>query len=426
MPATLQTTSHARTQKLIVQKFGGSSMGTIERIQNVARRAVKTAAEGHQVVVVVSAMQGETDRLLKLASGVSTRPADREIDVLLATGEQVSIALLALAICELGYKARSFLGHQVEIRTDSTHGSARIRSIKADPVHECLRKGEIVVIAGFQGVDQHGNITTLGRGGSDLSAVAMAAALKADSCEIYSDVDGIYTTDPNVYNKARKIPRIGSEEMLELASLGAKVLQTRSVEFALKYNVTLHCRSSFSDGEGSWVVPEMSGLEDAEMKGLEGAVVTAVSCDKNTAKLTVVGIPDTPGAAARLFAPMADAGINIDVIIQNPPQEGRTDVTFTVPRNVADRAVQLLESLQPALGFHSFSVDKSLAKVSVVGAGMVSQPGVAQRTFAALGDAGISILLISTSEIKISCVVEDHFADLAVCVLHDKFELEKT
>ncbi len=415
----------AKTTKLIVQKFGGSSMGSIERIQNVARRAVKTAAEGHQVVVVVSAMQGETDRLLKLAAGVSTRPTDREIDVLLATGEQVSIALLALAIRELGHQARSFLGHQVEIRTDSMHGSARIRSITADPVQECLQNGEIVVIAGFQGVDQHGNITTLGRGGSDLSAVAMAAALNADSCEIYSDVDGIYTTDPNVYNKARKIARIGSEEMLELASLGAKVLQTRSVEFALKYRVPLHCRSSFSDGEGSWVVPEMSGVEGADMKGLEGAVVTAVSCDKNTAKLTIVGIPDQPGAAARLFAPMGDAGINIDVIIQNPPQDGRTDVTFTVPRNVADRAVQLVAGMQAELGFRSCSLDKGLAKVSVVGAGMVSQPGVAQRTFAALGDAGISILLISTSEIKISCVVEERFADAAVRVLHDKFELEK-
>ncbi len=415
-----------KSQKLIVQKFGGSSMGSIERIQNVARRAVKTASEGHQVVVVVSAMQGETDRLLKLAAGVSSRPADREIDVLLATGEQVSIALLALAIRELGFQARSFLGHQVEIRTDSMHGSARIRSIKADPVHECLQNGEIVVIAGFQGVDQHGNITTLGRGGSDLSAVAMAAALKADACEIYSDVDGIYTTDPNVYAKARKIPRIGSEEMLELASLGAKVLQTRSVEFALKYKVTLHCRSSFSDGEGSWVVPEISGLEGAEMKGMEGAVVTAVSCDKNIAKLTIVGMADKPGAAARLFAPMADAGINIDVIIQNPPENGRTDVTFTVPRNAADRAVALIEGLQGELGFVRCSLDKRLAKVSVVGAGMVSQPGVAQRTFAALGDAGINIVLVSTSEIKISCVVEDQFADAAVRVLHDKFELEKT
>ena len=401
-------------------------MATLERIQQVARRAVRTASEGNQVVVVVSAMQGETDRLLKLAGGISSRPTDREIDVLLATGEQVSIALLALAIRELGHQARSFLGHQVEIRTDSMHGRARIRSITADPVHECLQNGEIVVIAGFQGVDQDGNITTLGRGGSDLSAVAMAAALKADACEIYSDVDGIYTTDPNVYSKARKIARIGSEEMLELASLGAKVLQTRSVEFALKYQVTLHCRSTFSDGEGSWVVPEMSGLGSSEMKGLEGAVVTAVSCDKNVAKLTIVGMADKPGAAARLFAPMADAGINIDVIIQNPPLEGRTDVTFTVPRNVADRAVALIEGLQGDLGFLRCSLEKGLAKVSVVGAGMVSQPGVAARTFAALGDAGINILLVSTSEIKISCVVEESRADEAVRVLHDKFELEKT
>ena len=400
-------------------------MATTERIQNVARRAVAARLLGHQVVVVVSAMQGETDRLLALAGRISNRPSDREIDVLLATGEQVSIALLALAIRELGHSARSFLGHQVEIRTDSVHGSARIRSIHAEPVHACLAQGDIVVIAGFQGVDADGNITTLGRGGSDLSAVAMAAALHANACEIYSDVDGIYTTDPNVYAKARKISRIGSEEMLELASLGAKVLQTRSVEFALKYKVALHCRSSFSPGEGSWVIPEMSGLEGAEMKGMEGAVVTAVTCDRNTAKLTIQGIPDVPGAIARLFAPLAEAAINVDVIIQNPPQDGRTDLTFTVPRHVAERAVELMETTRGWLGFDRCTVDTDLAKVSVVGAGMVSQPGVAQRTFAALGAAGINILLISTSEIKISCVVAAQFAELAVRVLHDQFELEK-
>lgn len=410
---------------LIVQKFGGTSMATPERVQNVARRAVATHRAGHQVVVVVSAMAGETDRLLKLAGQVSSRPADREIDVLLATGEQVSIALLALAIGELGVEARSFLGHQVQIRTDSVHGSARIRTIDATPVEEALVKGAIVVVAGFQGVDESGNITTLGRGGSDLSAVAMAAALKADSCEIYSDVDGIYTTDPNIYSKARKIHRISCEEMLELASLGAKVLQARSVEFALKYKVTLHCRSSFSEGEGSWVVPEMSSVEGASMSGMEGAVVTGVACDRNTAKLTVVNIADRPGAVATLFAPLAADHINVDVIIQNPPRDGRTDVSFTVPRNAVNRAIALTETLRETLGFSEIVTERNVAKVSVVGAGMRSQPGVALQAFQALGAAGVNILLISTSEIKISCVIDDRFTELAVRVLHDAFELDR-
>ncbi len=409
---------------LIVQKFGGTSMGGPDRIKNVARRAVATHRAGNQVVVVVSAMAGETDRLLQLAKEISARPSDREIDVLLATGEQVSIALLALAIRELGVEARSLLGHQVQIRTDSVHGSARIRTIEAQPVTEALAMGEIVVVAGFQGVDEHGNITTLGRGGSDLSAVAMAAALHADACEIYSDVDGIYTTDPNIYHKARKLARINCEEMLEMASLGAKVLQTRSVEFALKHKVALHCRSSFSDAEGSWVMPEPLEVQGVTVISMEGIAVTGVTIDAKTAKLTVKGIRDVPGAVAKLFAPLAEHQINVDVIIQNPPTGGLTDVSFTVPSDVADQAFALTQSLQNVLYFQDITIDKNVAKVSVVGAGMRTQPGVALRTFAALGDAGINILLISTSEIKISCVIEASLTAKAVQVLHDAFALE--
>ncbi|MFZ4579261.1 MAG: aspartate kinase [Myxococcota bacterium] len=402
---------------LIVEKFGGTSVGSVDRIRNVARRAVATRNQGHSVVVVVSAMAGETDRLLKLAAQVSTTPDEREVDVLLATGEQVSIALLALAIRDMGHEARSFLGHQVQIRTDSAHGSARIQGIDAQPVLDTLAVGGIVVIAGFQGVDEHGAITTLGRGGSDLSAVAVAAALHADVCEIYTDVDGIYTADPNVCEKARKIDRISADEMLELASLGAKVLQTRSVEFAMKYKVPLHCRSSFHDGEGSWVVPEVEAME--------GAVVTGVAYDRNTAKLTVMHVPDVPGTVAGMFRPLADAHINVDVIIQNTAQDGRTDVTFTVPRSQAQKAIALTEAAARQLGCGKVLADSHVAKVSVVGAGMRSQPGVALRMFTAMGEAGINIQLISTSEIKISCVIDDRFTELAVRVLHDAFELDR-
>jgi aspartate kinase len=418
---------------LIVQKYGGTSMGSADRIRHVARRAVATRDAGHQVVVVVSAMAGETDRLLRLAGEITAKPRDREIDVLLATGEQVSIALLALAIGELGVESRSFLGHQVQILTDSAHGQARIHTIEADPVHAALAQGAIVVVAGFQGVDEHGDITTLGRGGSDLSAVAMAAALQADACEIYSDVDGIYTTDPNLYAKARRIDRISCEEMLELASLGAKVLQARSVEFALKYKVRIHCLSTFSDGPGSWVLPELdrgqgaepAGLEGAMVGGLEGAVVVGVAHDRNTAWLTVKAVPDVPGKAAALFKALAEDHINVDVIIQNPAQGGHTDVCFTVARNVADQAVALTRQHQGEIGFTDIVCDKQVAKVSVVGAGMRSQPGVALRMFKALGDAGVNILLISTSEIKISVVVDDRFSELAVRVLHDAFVLDR-
>ncbi len=401
----------------IVQKFGGTSVGSIERIQKVAERAVRAHRAGNRVVVVVSAMSGETNRLLSLARQITDEPHHREIDVIAASGEQVSIGLVALAICQHGVEARSFLGHQVRILTDDVHGMARIQQIDADVVHEALARGEIVVVAGFQGINEQGHITTLGRGGSDLSAVAMAAALDADICEIYTDVDGVYTTDPNLCARARKIERITFEEMLELASLGAKVLQTRSVEFAMKYGVRIHVRSSFDDSEGSWVVPE-------EELGMEGAVVTGVAYDRNTAKLTVARVPDRPGTVAAILAPLGAAGINVDVIIQNASVDGCTDVTFTVPRNELGRALKMAREAATAVGAGSVLADDTVAKVSVVGAGMRSEAGVAVRMFAALGEAGVNIQLISTSEIKISCVIDERFTELAVRQLHTAFGLD--
>jgi len=400
----------------IVQKFGGTSVGTIERIQLVAERAVRTHRKGNRVVVVVSAMAGETNRLVDLAGQITRAPHHREIDVLLASGEQVSIGLVALAICEKGVEARSFLGHQVRITTDDAHGMARIMDIEAGSVVEALDAGQIVVIAGFQGINAAGQITTLGRGGSDLSAVAMAAAVHADVCEIYTDVDGIYTTDPRGCSKARKSERITFQEMLELASLGAKVLQTRSVEFAMKYRVPLHVRSSFLDTEGSWVVPEEEGME--------GAVVTGVAFDRNTAKLTAERVPDQPGMVASLLGPLGEAGINVDVIIQNASVAGHTDVTFTVPRNEMERALELAQKATDAIGAGTVRGDDRVAKVSVVGAGMRSEAGVAVRMFEALGAASVNIQLISTSEIKISCVVHERYTELAVRVLHEAFGLD--
>lgn len=401
----------------IVQKFGGTSVGSVERIKRVAARAVKSHRAGNRVVIVVSAMSGETNRLLSMAQEISAAPHHREIDVLVSSGEQVSIGLVALACCELGVVARSFLGHQVRITTDDAHGMARIRDIDADSVFKALDRGEIVVVAGFQGVNEDGQITTLGRGGSDLSAVAMAAALKADVCEIYTDVDGIYTTDPRIVGNARKIERITFQEMLELASLGAKVLQTRSVEFAMKYKVPLHVRSSFDDREGSWVVPEEEGME--------GAVVTGVAFDRNTAKLTVLGVPDVPGTVADLLVPLGDAGINVDVIIQNTASEGKTDVTFTVSQTEMERAVALAQGVSDRLGAGGVLADAHVAKVSVVGAGMRSEAGVAVKMFKHLGEANVNIQLISTSEIKISCIVNENFTELAVRVLHDAFRLHE-
>jgi aspartate kinase len=403
---------------LIVQKYGGTSVGSIERMKNVAARCLATAREGHQVAVVVSAMSGETNRLLELTRQIHDDPNDREVDVIVSTGEQVSVGLVALAIRKAGGKARSFLGHQCKIVTDSSFSRARIVDIDSKPIKDALEAGEIAVIAGFQGVDDKGNITTLGRGGSDTTGVAIAAALRADVCEIYTDVDGVYTTDPNVVPTARKIERISYEEMLELASLGAKVLQLRSVELGMKYGVAIHVRSSFSDVPGTWVVPE-----DAAM---EKVVVSGVTVAKDEAKVTCEDLPDTSGVAAKLFAPLADANISVDMIVQNQAYDGTTDLTFTVPRGDTKRAVEILKAKVPDLvgsGGERVIFDDDICKVSVVGVGMRSHAGVAKRMFQLLAAENINIQLISTSEIKISCVIARKYAELAVQALHEGFGL---
>ncbi len=405
---------------LIVQKYGGTSVGSIDRMMNVARRCLASQHEGHQVAVVVSAMSGETNRLLKLVGQIQDDPNDREVDVIVSTGEQVSVGLVALAIRKLGGKARSFLGHQVKIQTDSAFSRARIVSIDAEPVRACFAAGEIAVIAGFQGVDERGNITTLGRGGSDTTGVAIAAALGADVCEIYTDVDGVYTTDPNIVPSARKIERISYEEMLELASLGAKVLQIRSVELGMKYGVPIHVRSSFSDVPGTWVVPE-----EREM---EKVVVSGVTVARDEAKVTVADLPDSPGVAARLFAPLSEGGVVVDMIIQNASSDGTTDMTFTVPAGDRKRACEILAREVPDLvgaQGERIAYDDEICKVSVVGVGMRSHAGVAKRMFQLLAADGINIQLISTSEIKISCVVAKKYAELALRALHDGFALDR-
>jgi len=404
---------------LIVQKYGGTSVGTTERIKNVAARVARTRAQGHDVVVVVSAMAGETNRLVKLAYEIDAQPIGREYDVLVSSGEQVSIALLALALDRAGVPARSFLGHQISMITDTTHGRARIESVGSDVLRATLDRGEIAVVAGFQGTDSAGNITTLGRGGSDTTAVALAAALKADVCEIYTDVDGVYTADPRLVRGARKIPRISYEEMLELASLGAKVLQTRSVEFGMKYEVPIHVRSSFDESEGSWVVPEEETMEQV--------VVRAVTYDKNEARISVLGVPDRPGIAAKVFDDLANAEIVVDMIIQNASHErdGHTDLTFTVPKENAAGAVELMNTLAGELGAAEVRADENIAKVSVVGVGMRSHSGVAAQMFRVLSGAGMNIQMISTSEIKISVVIDEAYTELAVRVLHQAFGLDE-
>ena len=397
---------------LIVQKFGGTSVGDVDRIRNVAKRVLKTQAQGHQVVVVVSAMAGETNRLVDLANKISRDPDSREYDQLVSTGEQVTIALLALAIQDLGGKARSFLGHQVRITTDSAFAKARIKSIDASIIHEELAKGCVVVIAGFQGIDPDGNITTLGRGGSDTTAVAIAAALKAE-CEIYTDVDGIYTADPRIVPEAKKLDKISYEEMLELASLGAKVLQIRSVEMAMKFKVPLWVKTSFSDAEGTVVIQE-----DQDM---EKIVVSGVSADKNEAKIAVRRLADRPGIASQLFESLAASNINVDMIIQNLSADGFTDLTFTVPKADLKGALRIAEGVGKEIGAQKIESDDKIAKVSIVGVGMRSHSGVAAKMFTALAKEKINIQMISTSEIKISVVVDEKEADKAVRALHKVF-----
>jgi len=399
---------------LIVQKFGGTSVRDIDRIQNVARRVVATKQAGHRVVVVVSAMAGETDALVKLAHAAGGEDPDpREYDVLVSLGEQKTIALLALAIQRLGDRARSFTGAQIGMKTDTAHTRARIQSIDAGRIRETLASDTIAVIAGFQGIDDDGNVTTLGRGGSDTSAVAVAAALEADVCEIYTDVDGVYTADPNLVPAARKLSRVSFDEMLEMASLGAKVLQIRSVKFAMQYGVPIHVRSSFSDAPGTWVVRE----EDA----MEGLVVSGVTYDRNQAKIRLRGVKDQPGVAARLFGPLGQAGIVVDMIVQNVGQDGSTDITFTAPRTDYRRALAIAEQAGREVSASGVIGDEGIAKVSIVGLGMKDHAGVASRMFQVLADEGINIQLISTSEIKISVLIEEKYTELALRALHAAF-----
>ncbi len=399
---------------LIVQKYGGTSVGDGERIRNVARRVVATRQAGHQVAVIVSAMSGETNALVALARELGgEEPNPREFDVLVSTGEQKTIALLAMAIQQLGQDARSFTGAQMGMVTDQAHGRARIHSIDAALIRSVLDAGGVAVIAGFQGVDEHGNITTLGRGGSDTSAVAVACALEADVCEIYTDVDGVFTTDPNLVPAARKLDRVSYEEMLEMASLGAKVLQIRSVKFAMRYGIPIHVRSSFHEGEGTWVVRE----EDV----MERLVVSGVTYNRNEAKIRVLGVKDAPGIAATLFGPLSESGIIVDMIVQNLSQDGTTDMTFTVPRDDYPRALALMEANANAVGAARVEGDQDIAKVSVVGLGMKDHAGVAARMFQVLADDGINIQLITTSEIKISVVIQEKYAELAVRALHRAF-----
>ncbi len=400
---------------LIVQKYGGTSVGSVERIRAVAERCLRARRAGHDLVVVVSAMAGETNRLLGLAREISRAPDPRESDVLLATGEQVSVALVTMAIQSLGGDAISFLGHQIQIVTDSAFSRARIKRINHPKVFEALGQGRIVVVAGFQGIDEEGNVTTLGRGGSDTTAVAIAAAIRADLCEIYTDVDGVYTADPNICPTARRIDRISHEEMLELASLGAKVLQLRSVEFAMKYRVPLVVRSSFSDGPGTFVVQEEEKMEDV--------VVTGVTLDRSEAKITLVRVPDRPGVAARILKPFAEGGVVVDMIIQNASAQGHTDLTFTIPKEELPRATALLRATAAEIGAGEVRTDENIAKVSIVGLGMRSHSGVAQKMFELLSGEGINIQMISTSEIKVSCVIEAKYGELAVRAVHDGFDL---
>ena len=404
---------------LIVQKFGGTSVADPEKIKNVAKRVLKKQKEGNQMVVVLSAMSGETNRLTDFALQMQDMPDTREMDVLLSSGEQVTVSLFAMAVKAMGDDCISFLGDQVKINTDSSHTKARIESIDSERIVAELSSGKVVVVAGFQGVDEHGNVTTLGRGGSDTTAVALAAALQADACEIFTDVEGVYTTDPNICNSARKIDKISYDEMLELASLGAKVLDIRSVTFAKKYNVPIHVRSTFTETEGTWVVEE-----DKEM---EGKIVSGVTYNRDEARITISGVPDQPGVAAKIFTPISDADIIVDMIIQNQDTgSGLTDMTFTVIRSDYQRTVQLLETVIEQIGANGgVHGSDAITKISIVGVGMRNHSGIASTMFNVLSKEGINISMISTSEIKVSCIIEDKYTELAIRALHDAFELDK-
>lgn len=400
---------------LVVQKYGGTSVGNLEKIANVARKVMRTKAAGNDVVVVLSAMSGETDRLIQLAHKAADEPKKTEYDALISTGEQVTVTLLAIMLNGMGCPARSFLGFQVRVLTDDAYTKARILSVETANIEKALREGKVVVVAGFQGVDRENNITTLGRGGSDTSAVALAAALKADVCDIYTDVDGVYTTDPNICRNARRLDQITYDEMMEMARAGAKVLQPRSVELAKKYNVPVYVKSSFTDEGGTLVTKEEGAMEKE--------VVSGVTYDRDQAKITVVRVPDCPGVAARLFTPLSEHNIVIDMIIQNASLQGHTDLTFTVSRKDISEAKRIITQVAQEVGADKIEVDDNVAKVSIIGVGMVSHSGVAAKMFATLAREGINIMMISTSEIKVSCVVEAKYAELAVTVLHDAFGL---
>ena len=402
---------------LIVQKYGGTSVGSIERIHRVADRVVRAQREGHRIVVVLSAMSGETDRLLKLAHEATPVPDERELDMLLSTGERVTIALLAMELRGRGINAQSFTGRQVGIITDSAHTKARIARVSAERIRKALAEGVIPIVAGFQGINERSDVTTLGRGGSDLSAVALAAALKADRCIIFTDVDGVYTADPNIVPAARRIDKISYEEMLEMASLGAKVLQTRSVEFAAKFNVPVEVNSSFKEGKGTLVTKEDTDMEAAAVAGVTG--------DRNQAKITIVGVLDKPGVAARIFGTVAEAHINVDMIIQNVSQAAMTDLSFTVPRADLKKAVPIIQALAKDIDAKSVSVTEAIAKVSLIGVGMRSHSGVAAKMFEVLAREGVNIMMISTSEIKISCVIDEKYLELAMRSLHSAFGLDQ-
>lgn len=402
---------------LVVQKFGGTSVADIDKIKNVATKVIREKKAGNDVVIVLSAMSGETDKLIALAHQATDSPDGREFDALISTGEQVTVTLLAMILNSLGYPAKSFLGFQVKFLTDSAHKKARIVSVDTEAIKKDLDEGKVIVVAGFQGVDDENDITTLGRGGSDTSAVALAAVLNADRCDIYTDVDGVYTTDPNICNKARRLDKISYDEMLEMAMTGAKVLQPRSVEMAKKYNVPVYVKSTFTDEGGTLVTKE-----DMDM---EREILSGITYDRDQAKITVIHVPDKPGVASKLFTPLSEHNIIVDMIIQNASLEGFTDLTFTVSKKDLNEAQKIIQETADSIGAKKVEVDDQVSKVSIIGVGMASHAGVAAKMFTALADEGINIMMISTSEIKISCVIQRKYTELAVMVLHDVFGLEK-